>query len=110
MRKTPKALGISMDGLEETSFLDKAVSKVKHFIFQPIMFTFDAACLEVMIDILKYYLKSFDCSNCEIYVCIIGHPKALNEVSLEQISKFCAKVVNDYSDRVRFIRLRDIPL
>lgn len=108
--ETHGTLGISMDLLEKKSFLQRMVNLVKHLIFQPIMFSFDAACLEVMMDLLNYYLKRFDCTNQEIYICIIGHPKTLNKAYLKEIEKFCVKVTDGYRDRVRFIRLRDIPI
>lgn len=74
------------------------------------MFSFDAACKEVMLELMMHYLKHFDCENQEIYISIIGHPKGLSEVNLKEIRKFCETVSNEYSHVVRFIRLRDIPL
>lgn len=101
------ALGISMDRLSsdvEAGFLNK----LKDFFLQPIMLTYDAACKEVMMYIVSYYLQRFDCENQEIYICISGHPKTLSQVSLAEIKKFCAEINLKYSHSVRFIRLRDI--
>ena len=106
----PKVRGLSMDQIGPRSYRQVIAEKVKHFIFHPVMFTFDAACYVVMMDILNYYLKHFDCLGQDFYLCMIGHPKTLTEAYLEQIDKFCAKVTTEYSDRVKFIRLLDIPL
>lgn len=108
--KAPRERGCSMEGLVKRSRLERFLSKTLDILFQPIMFSFDSACLEVMMDLVKLYLKRFDCANQDIYVSLIGHPKGLTEVSLEEIRKFCAKVTDEYHQAVRFVKLRDVPL
>lgn len=92
------------------SKLKRIADEIQRIFFQPIVFTFDSACSKVMVDFVNYYLMRFDCSNQEIYVSIIGHPKALTTTSLDEIRKFCMEVTGSFSEKVRFIRLRDIPL
>lgn len=83
--------------------------KVRNIFFQPILFSFDAACLDVMMDMVFYYLKHFDSVNHESYISIIGHPKTLSESTLKQIEGFCAEI-KKMNKLVRFVRLRDIPV
>ncbi len=107
--KAGRTLGKSIDSLIKINYFQRMVNKVRQFLFQPIMFSFDSACLEVMMTLLKYYLKRFDCVNQEFYVSIIGHPKALTKESLKEIEKFCEIIIEKYSKVVRFIRFMDIP-
>lgn len=101
--------GCSVHVLQKKNMLAKMFSKVHNFLTQPIVFSFDSACYEVMMHLTTYYLKRFDCKNQEVFVSIIGHPKALTDVYLNEIRKYCAKVTTDYSHLIKFIRLRDIP-
>ncbi|MDA8442930.1 MAG: hypothetical protein M0Z55_11225 [Peptococcaceae bacterium] len=107
--KVPHANGISMDGLYQQGKVAKVTEKLSNFLSQPILFTFDGACHEVMLFIVDYYLSKYDCQNRDIYISLIGHPKGLNETSLAEIAKFCATVSDVYRESVQFIRLRDIP-
>lgn len=100
--------GCSMDVVIKKSRFKNLLNKIRDFFFKPIMFSFDSACMEVMIDVMKYYLKSFDCTNQEVYISLIGHPKTLTKTSLGEIQKFCEKVTSKYSNLVRFVRLRDL--
>lgn len=108
--KVVRELGGSLDSLERRNDWQGLINRIQRLIVQPIVFNFDPACVEVMMTLLKYYLKHFDCINQEYYISIIGHPKVLNEASLVEIGKFCKIVTEDYSEVVRFIRLRDIPI
>jgi len=110
-RKVEKSisLGLSMDRISSKLGIS-FINRLRNFFFQPIMFTYDSACKEVMLFLLSYYLKRFDCQNQELYICIIGHPKALTEGSLAEIREFCEIVNVKYRHTVRFIRLSDIPL
>jgi hypothetical protein len=108
--RTYRAKGISIDDIGQKSRAKKIISKGLSFIHQPIMFSFDSACLAVMLEIMSYYLKTFDCENQELYLSIIGHPKILNESSLREIRKFCAKVTQEYSNIIRFTSLQNIAL
>lgn len=107
-KENPK--GISLDSILLKNKWDVMQEKFESKFLQPILFTFDAACLQVMMDLLNYYLRHFDCVHEEQYISIIGHPKTLSEASLREIDKFCAQVSLEKSKQVRFIRLRDIPL
>lgn len=108
--KANNVLGRSIDSLVNENFRQRMFNKVQRFFFQPIIFDFDSACYEAMMTLLKHYLKQFDCVNQELYISMIGHPKTLTEESLGEIEKFCESVTENYSQVVRFIRFRDIPL
>lgn len=102
--------GISLDTLLVQNKWQAWQEKLQSIFMQPILFTYDGACQKVMADFLDYYLQRFDCVDQEQYICIIGHPKALTEASLQQIDHFLAQVFSEKSNLVRFIRLRDIPI
>lgn len=104
-KKTIK--GLSLDEIFSMSDTKK-YKKIKHFFSSPMLLSFDNASSDSMIDIVKYYLKNYDCINNEYYVSIIGHPKILTEDDLKEISVFC-KVINEkYKEKVRFRRFIDI--
>lgn len=107
-RETSLVKGKSIDALVKRTYFQRIVNSIKQLFLQPILFSFDSACLEVLVTLLNYYLKRFDCVNHEIYVSIIGHPKILTERSLEEVKKFCVIVTEKYSQQVRFIRFSDI--
>lgn len=99
--------GTSIDAADKNRW-DLFKEKLQNIFFQPIVFSFDAACLKVMMDLVSYYLKHFDSVKQESYISIIGHPKTLSDASLKQIGEFCAEITKR-SNLVRFVRLRDIP-
>lgn len=102
--------GATADSLTDRNKLQILHNKVKHFLFQPILFEYDAACAEVLKNQVVYLLKQYDCGRQDIYISIIGHPKTLTSTCLKEIDKFCAWSINNKPDQVGFIRFRDIIL
>jgi hypothetical protein len=99
--------GISIDRNGKTNF-ENYMLKINHFLFQPILLSYDGACKNIMKNIISYYLKKYDCVNNDYYISIIGHPKTLSDVDFEQINKFCKEMKENYSDVINFMKLRDV--
>lgn len=99
-----------MDDLKQEPYWKKMLNCLESLFYQPIIFSFDLACKEVMLNLMNYYLKTFNCENQEIYISIIGHPKRLTDSGLNEIGEFCQVVSDHYRSLVRFFRLRDLSL
>ncbi|NPV90434.1 MAG: hypothetical protein HPY50_06655 [Firmicutes bacterium] len=100
-------LGSSIED-KNASVLTKMMDRAGHFLFQPIMFSFDNCCVEVMVDMLDHFIKRYKCWNNDNYICIVGHPKTLNNKTYREINEFCKTVIDNYSKVVKFHKLSEI--
>lgn len=94
-------------GFEKLNFRKKILNKINNFLNYPIMFSFDHATCNELLDFIKYYVKRLDYQNNDYFISIIGHPKVLNETNLHEIDKFCKSVKQNYGDIVEFIHYQD---
>ncbi|MZQ75531.1 MAG: hypothetical protein GT589_05155 [Peptoclostridium sp.] len=86
------------------------VKRLENYIFQPIMLTYDGLCKEIMVDIVKQYLKSFDCENNDYYLSVIGHPKSMSNIGMLELEGFCRHMNKEYKGMVRFVNTSDIKI
>ena len=93
---------------ERQTLLCKLKSKIRNFINQPIMFSFDNSTSTEMIDFTKYYLNYLDYRNNDYYISIIGHPKVINDSNLIEIDKYCKEVKKKYINEVKFTNYLEV--
>ncbi len=93
---------------EPRSALEVFSKRLKNYLVQPLMLTYDGICKEVMIDIVKHYLKNFDCENNDYYLSVIGHPKSMGNIGMLELEGFCRRINRDYSDVVKFVNTSQV--
>lgn len=88
--------------------LSEFAKRLGNYLSQPLMLSYDGVCKEVMLGIVKNYLKSHDCENNDYYLSVIGHPKSMSNITLLELEGFCRRINRDYKDIVRFVNTSEI--
>lgn len=92
----------------KSSKLRNVKNRIYYFLNSPIILDFHATSYRIMIDIIEYHIKNFDCSNNDHYISIITHPKNIFTEDLRQIDKFCSFIKGKYDNKVKFITMQEI--
>lgn len=95
--------GKTSDAIEMSAFsCKKLLQKINDFWNHSVMMSLDSAHYKALIEMVYYYLKTYDCVNQEIYICLIGHPKLFGITNLENLKNFIEQINNQFSDAVIF--------
>lgn len=92
----------------ENSPMGRALRRLDQFLFQPVMFNFEASCREEMRWIVERYLEKLDCTGEDHYIAMLGHPKNMTDENLNELEGFLEEMNRDFSGRVGFETLAGI--
>lgn len=102
------ARGIPIDYNLNTKVYKKIYNKINKFFIAPVMFSLDEFHGNVLLKIVKWYLKKYDCINKDYHISLICHPKCLHYDNFNDLDYFLKTINNNYKNLVLFETIQDI--
>ena len=91
----------------EVSFLQQKRRRLQNIWNSPVHLSLDFYRDDVLLGIIKQYLRSNDCSKNDYYISVIGHPKLMGDDHFKNMASFIKKA-KVLSKDIKFCNMQDV--